>query len=109
MDILAKNDATSSNDRGGVLDALVNYWLMKIRYDEAPSSDVGNLVPEYNLEVGAVEALGQYLHDHEHTFESLEPSIAFDLGLELAGHRLARTIERRRENPRGGPARPRGV
>jgi hypothetical protein len=64
-------------DKGGVIDALVNYWITKIAFEDAGEKIA---VPECNLETCAGEALFQYLGDDR----QLTASIAFELGIELA-------------------------
>jgi len=66
----------TTKDKVGAIDAIVNYWITKISYEDAGEKIA---VPECNLETGAGEAMFQYLGDRP-----LTPSIAFELGIELA-------------------------
>jgi hypothetical protein len=66
----------TTKDNGGAIDALVNYWITKIAYEDAGEKIA---VPECNLETSASEAMFQYLGDRP-----LTPSIAFELGIVLA-------------------------
>ena len=64
------------NDRGGAIEVLVHYWLKKLLYEK---SGEPMLVPEYNLEYGAAEALAELIE------VELSPLVAFELGVELSG------------------------
>jgi hypothetical protein len=88
---------TVTNDRGGLIDAQVNYYLTKLA-----AEDDGNTiaVPEYNLEIGGAGcAMTAYLRGR-----TIESSLAFELGLEIAniiqsepfhaGPRIRAAIER---------------
>jgi hypothetical protein len=77
--LLSPTDATNvrANDFGGALEALVNYWITKIRFEDTGETKA---VPEYNLGDGAGMALFEYLGGR-----LPESSDAFALGLRLAG------------------------
>lgn len=66
-----------SNNHGGVIDVLVNYWLTKIAYEDAGEK---RAVPEYNLESSGSEALEMYLAPH-----GISTSLAIGVSIEIAG------------------------
>jgi hypothetical protein len=69
---------TTLKERGGAIDALVNYWITKITYRKTAEPTA---VPEFNLESGGAQsALDSYLAGRK-----LHEGIAFDLGIRLAG------------------------
>jgi hypothetical protein len=81
------------NERGGVLDALANYWFMRIEYADAAER---TLVPERNLEDCADSALYRCLRRRGVVEKSgVQGSFGdgFELGLQVASSLMKRPFD----------------
>ena len=76
------NTPTMADSRIGPLNALANYWLTRLQYEETKEPKA---VPEYNLEIGGASvAFFNFVEMRSNYDKANLSSTGFDIGFELA-------------------------